>query len=68
MRIAALSDIHSNHLALMAVLEEIEKVDVDLTVCAGDLIGYGPHPNEVIEEIKKRTISSVQGNALGLIQ
>jgi putative phosphoesterase len=62
MKIAAVSDIHSNYPALMAVLEEIEKDDVDLTVCAGDLVGYGPYPNEVIEEIKKRAISTVQGN------
>jgi predicted phosphodiesterase len=49
MKIAAFSDIHSNLLALMKVLVDIRKQDVDQVFCLGDLVGYGPHPNEVVE-------------------
>jgi putative phosphoesterase len=46
----------------MAVLKEIEEDFVDMTICAGDLVGYGPQPNEVVEEIMMRDIPTVQGN------
>jgi len=62
MRCASFSDIHGNLPALLAVLEDIEGQGVDLTVCAGDLVGYGPYPNEVVEELRKRGILTIQGN------
>ncbi|MFP3951341.1 MAG: metallophosphoesterase family protein [Candidatus Bathyarchaeia archaeon] len=62
MRVAVLSDIHSNFHALKAVLNDAEGAQVDETYCLGDLVGYGPHPNRVIEEIRKRGIPTVQGN------
>ena len=62
MRFASLSDIHGNLPALLAVLEDIEGQGVDLVVCAGDLVGYGPYPNEVVLELKRRGILTIQGN------
>jgi len=62
MRLASFSDIHGNLPALLAVLEDIMEQGVDLVVCAGDLVGYGPYPNEVIVELKKRGILTIQGN------
>jgi predicted phosphodiesterase len=49
MRIAVLSDIHSNLEALEAVFEHAFKQRVDRYVCLGDVVGYGANPNECIE-------------------
>lgn len=62
MRIAAISDIHGNLYALMKVLEDIDQEKVDLVVCLGDLVGYGPHPNEVIALIRRRNLPCIKGN------
>ncbi len=62
MRQAIISDIHSNLEALEAVLRDIDNQNIDHIYCLGDIIGYGPNPNEVTEIIKKRKISSVIGN------
>ena len=62
MKIAAISDIHGNIYALMKAFEDIESQKVDLIVCLGDLVGYGPHPNEVIALIKRKEIPTIKGN------
>lgn len=62
MKIAVISDIHSNIYALDAVLADIETKDVDMTVCTGDLVGYGTRPNEVIQTLKKNKIFTIMGN------
>jgi predicted phosphodiesterase len=49
MRILVISDVHANYPALEAVLASV--VTVDAVWCLGDLVGYGPHPNECIERI-----------------
>ena len=50
MQILVLSDIHANLTALDAVLKHAGKVDA--VWCLGDLVGYGPDPNECVERIK----------------
>lgn len=62
MKIAVIGDIHGNKYALESVLEHIEKRDVDFIVSTGDLVGYMPYPNEVIDLIRKKRIIVVQGN------
>ena len=62
MKIAVISDIHANVYALMNVLEDIDNEKVDIIICLGDLVGYGPHPNEVISMIKERHILCIKGN------
>lgn len=62
MKIAAISDIHGNLYALMKVLEDIDMQKVDMIVCLGDLVGYGPHPNEVIALIRRRQLPCLKGN------
>lgn len=62
MRIAVISDIHSNILALESVLEDIKTKQVDLIVCLGDLVGYCTFPNEVINLIRERNILTIMGN------
>jgi len=61
-KIAFISDVHSNLEALNAVLEDIEKRNIDEVFCVGDLVGYGPNPNEVVEVIRERKIPTVMGN------
>ncbi|MFZ5632775.1 MAG: metallophosphoesterase family protein [Bacillota bacterium] len=62
MKMAVISDIHGNQHALEAVLKDMEKRGVDSVYCAGDLVGYGPRPNETIELIRKNKIPAVMGN------
>lgn len=47
---------------MKAVLADIEDRRVDYTICAGDLVGYAPFPNEVINLIKEKEIPTVLGN------
>jgi putative phosphoesterase len=61
-KIAVISDIHSNIEALKAVLQHIDEKRVDSIVCAGDLVGYLPFPNEVIDLVRGRKITCVMGN------
>ncbi len=69
-RIAVFSDIHGNLQALEAVLEQIEREEVDKFFCCGDIVGYGGNPNECTETVKKLDCPVVVGNhdyaALGL--
>ncbi|MEA2429539.1 MAG: hypothetical protein QOI19_12 [Thermoleophilaceae bacterium] len=51
MRYGVVSDVHANLNALDAVLAALEPEGVDAIVCAGDLVGYGPRPNECVERI-----------------
>ena len=62
MKLAVISDIHGNLYALMKALEDIEDQKVDTIICLGDLVGYGPHPNEVVAMIKRRNIICLKGN------
>ena len=62
MKIAVISDIHANIYALMNILEDIDYQKVDTIICLGDLVGYGPHPNEVVSTIRRRNILCIKGN------
>jgi putative phosphoesterase len=58
--IAVISDIHSNLEALEAVLIHLK--DAETVYCAGDIVGYGPSPNECCELVRGRGMRCVQGN------
>ncbi len=62
MKYAIISDIHGNLEALESVLAEIDKMKVDSLLCLGDIVGYGPNPNECVEVIKKRADVTLAGN------
>jgi putative phosphoesterase len=62
MRVAVITDIHANLAALESVLERIERESVDQIYCGGDLVGYGPHPNEVCALIEELRIPTIYGN------
>ena len=61
-RVAVITDIHANLPALQAALRRIDELDVDGVYCGGDLVGYGPHPNEVCALIAERAIPTIYGN------
>ena len=60
MRVAVLSDIHGNLPALDAVLEALAPFDEVWVL--GDIVGYGPQPNEVVERLAGLPITAVRGN------
>ncbi len=62
MKIAILSDIHSNLEALDAALEYIRGRDIDSIYCLGDIVGYGPNPNECVERIRENCKVALMGN------
>src|SRR6476646_133801 len=63
MKYALISDIHANLPALEAVLAEIRRRgDIDATYHLGDLVGYAPWPNEVVELLAGARIEGISGN------
>lgn len=60
MRIGVISDIHANKVALDKVLDDMD--DVDGIICCGDIIGYGPRPQECLETVKQECDVFVRGN------
>ncbi len=61
-KVAVLSDIHANLQALEAVIQDAEERGVDLFLNAGDSIGFGAYPNEVVELLCEKNVLSVLGN------
>ncbi|GCE25298.1 hypothetical protein KDA_07820 [Dictyobacter alpinus] len=66
MRYAIFTDIHANLEALEAVLAKIDEISqkepVDEIWFLGDLVGYGPNPNECIKKLRERTDVIIAGN------
>ena len=60
MRVALLSDVHGNEVALSTVLDDLP--EVDRVVCAGDVVGYNPWPAACVETVRDRGIPTVVGN------
>jgi predicted phosphodiesterase len=61
-RLGIIGDVHANLPALRAALDRLRAEGVDAWVCAGDLVGYGPHPNECVETIAALGPTCVAGN------
>ena len=62
MRVAVISDIHGNCIALDAALAEIRTSSVDRIVCLGDTVQGGPQPNETVERLRSLECPTVMGN------
>jgi putative phosphoesterase len=60
--VAVITDLHGNLLALQAALARIEELGIKSVYCGGDLVGYGPHPNEICALIAQRDIPTIYGN------
>ena len=60
--LALFSDVHGNRLAVEAVLDDLRAREITRIHCLGDLVGYGPDPNGVIDLIRGQGIDSILGN------
>jgi predicted phosphodiesterase len=63
-RFAVFANVQGNLVALRAVLDAIDgqRRAVDRIICAGDLVGLGPSPNEVLDSLREREVAAVRGN------
>ncbi len=62
MRYAIISDLHANWQAWTAVLSDIRENKADAIICLGDVVGYGPRPEEVLSSVRQQTANFVIGN------
>jgi putative phosphoesterase len=62
MKVGVISDIHSNIVALEAVLRALEEENVEKILCAGDLVGYYPFPEKTVSRIRDVEALCVLGN------
>ena len=62
MRVAIISDIHGNLEAFLEVLTDIDRIGTDAILCLGDIVGYGPDPEAVVQLLRQKRIPSVMGN------
>lgn len=62
MLIAVLADIHANLEAFLAVIDDLERARPDTVICLGDLIGYGPNPEEVVRLVQQKGYLTILGN------
>lgn len=62
MKVALISDLHSNREALDAVLEDLDGRGVDAIYCLGDVVGYGPEPEYCVDVVRRRAKLCLLGN------
>ncbi len=63
MRYLILSDIHSNHEALSAVLAHVKRKRWDKAIVLGDVVGYGANPNQAVDEVRRlKPLVAIRGN------
>lgn len=62
MHIAIISDIHGNLEALTKALQLIDEIGVDEIICLGDVVGYGPDPDDCVNIIRERSKVVLMGN------
>ena len=62
MRLALISDIHGNDIALQAVLEDINQKGADYILCLGDVAALGPRPAETVHMIREQGCLCIMGN------
>jgi predicted phosphodiesterase len=62
MRYGVLADIHANLPALNAAVDELRRLGAERWIVAGDVVGYGPHPNECVDAVASLDAAVVAGN------
>ena len=68
MKIGLISDVHGNILALEEMYKEFERLGVNKVLCAGDMIGLGPYPEEVVQFLKSQNnLIAIRGNHEGYL-
>ncbi|MEM9102686.1 MAG: metallophosphoesterase family protein [Pseudomonadota bacterium] len=60
--LAVMADIHSNLYALEAVLDDMKHQAVEKAIVLGDIVGYGPQPQECIQRLQSQDFTVIQGN------
>jgi predicted phosphodiesterase len=61
-RVAVLADVHGNLVALQAVLADIARQEVEALIVAGDMVGFGPHPDGVVDVLVAWGARMIRGN------
>ena len=61
MRVGLISDIHGNRIALDAVLDDLEREEIDQYICLGD-VAVGPQPGEALERVRALGCPVIMGN------
>jgi putative phosphoesterase len=61
-RVAFISDLHANLVALDATLADIDRLGVDEIICLGDIVDLGPQPQAVVDRLHERRVRCVRGN------
>jgi len=61
-RIAIMSDVHGNLEALKEVLRDLDGRGATETFCLGDMVGYGPQPQECVDLLRARGVRCTMGN------
>jgi putative phosphoesterase len=62
MKVAVFGDVHGNLPALEAVLKDIQRRRLEALWNLGDLVGYGPYPDEVVQRLKREKVVNIAGN------
>lgn len=62
MRVAFFSDIHANFPALCRALDWAQRQRAERLICAGDIVGHGPHPTEVVRLLMEQGVEAILGN------
>ena len=62
MRIGVIADIHGDVDALRDALAQVDRIGCDLVLCAGDVVGHGPFPEETVALLRERCVPCVRGN------
>ncbi len=62
MKYAVISDVHANEEALKAVLCDASKQGVEAVLCLGDVVGYGPLPEQAVRLVRENCFATVAGN------
>lgn len=61
-KVAVLADVHANLPALEAVLDALAHHSVKYGIVLGDIVGYGPHPGECIDLLRRSSLHVIKGN------
>ena len=62
MKVAVISDLHSNREALEAVFAHVRSIGIETLYCLGDIVGYGPEPEFCVDLVRGHCAVTLMGN------